>query len=104
MTRLVLVQVINYPSFSVHFPDQNSIGTDGQFQIGANTLSVLRLTFFGKLPIFIIIKRPVATGRNWPTLASHDRQDSTHCCHSDIDLSFPIPVIGKVEISTQSRC
>jgi hypothetical protein len=66
--------------------------------------------------IFIAIKRPVMTGRNWPTadVRQHEksislyrsfrvlnfqrihRQHPTHCRHSDMDLSFPKPAIREV--------
>jgi hypothetical protein len=70
--------------------------------------------------IFIAIKRPVAIGRNWPAADIRQpkkslspcrsfrfinfqrchRQQPTHCRRADIDLGFPIPVIGKVAILT----
>jgi len=31
------------------------------------------------------------------------RSVSTHCRHSDMDLGFPIPVIGKVALSIQNH-
>ena len=52
-------------------------------------------------------------GRTWPRVARHTtskstsaigkhiRQLPTHSGHSDVDFSFPIPVIGEVVLSTQ---
>jgi len=75
------------------------------------------LAAHGILPNFILQysspqsgqSRPSVDGREMPVITALKSmtaigkflcQQPTHSSHSDMDLSFPIPVIGKVAIST----